>query len=403
MVKRGDKVPETPEGIKLLTLATGIRWFGWGLSEAFIPVFLLLFVDNFFKMGLLASVYDIFFFLALPFAGYFADHIKAKRMIMAGLIIYVFIGMGYFMAGLTSAVTFLIAARALNGISYSLDQVGRDTYIIRHTPKYEESRTFGRFDLFTNLFWIIAVLVGIFLYRYMPLHWLFFFVVPTSVIAFFLVFNIKEKEIKKEKRRFSIREIYSEFFGEIKRFRRGLKLLALMNFGFGIIASAIYFFAPAISYSRGENIVHAVLIVLAYAIPGLFGKHLGKVADKKKEKIFFAGTLALMALLLSLMLVTNFYVVLVTVFLASALFELFYLTSQGVMARITDRTHLGETDSSLNAIGSLGAVIGPIIFGLLIDRVNLSVAYLFMIFISLLLSILVYKRKDYLRMKVSRD
>ncbi len=388
---------EAPKGVRLITLATSVRYFGWGLGEAFIPVFLLFFVDSFLKVGILASIYDVAFFLAIPLAGYLADNIKAKRMIMAGLIIYIFIGLGYFLAGLTSMLIFLILARALNGISYSLDQVARDTYIMKHVPKNKESRTFGNFDFITTFWWIVAVIIGIFFVKYVPIHWLLFFITPTSIIAFFIILGIKEKKSKKKRTAFSIGEVYGKFFREIKNFNKGLRLLAIMNFVFGIIASIIYFFAPAISYLGGESIIQAVIIVFVYSLPGLFGKHLGKIADRKKEKIFIFGVLFLILLLFSLMYISNYYVILVTVFLASMTFELFYLAGQGVIARITERTHLGETDSSLNAIGSLGAVVGPILFGFLIDRVNLSSAYLAIIFITLLLSILIYKRKDYLK------
>lgn len=391
-------VTKVSKGVKLLITATAVRWFGWGLGEAFLPVFFLLFMKNFFGVGLLASTYNIVFFFSIPFASFLADNIQAKKIILAGLIAYALVGLGYFAAGLFGLVIFLFLSRALNGVSYSLDQVGRETYIIRHTPKKEESTVFGRFDLIANFWWMFAVVVGIILVTYfsIPIYWLLLVIAPTSIIAFFIVMRVKGKNPQKL-RKSSFIQVYKKFFREIKKFSKGLKLLAVMYFFFGVISSIIYFFAPTISYSEGGSIVKSVIIILAFNLPTMLGEFLGNIADKKKETTYFLGVLLLGVMVLSLMLIKNYYIVLVTVFIASTIFELFYLTNKGVMARITERTHLGEVDGSLNAIGALGAVIGPLIFGLLLDRISISAAYIAVIVTILILSILIYRKRDYLK------
>lgn len=388
---------DIPKGVRLITFGTALRWFGWGLGEAFIPVFFLLFAGNFLGVGLLASVYNVLFFLAIPFASFLADNVKAKRMIMASLIIYVFIGLGYWLAGLTSAIIFLILARALNGISYSLDIVGRETYIIRHTPKREESRVFGYFDLVANFWWILAVVIGIFLVKYIPIHWLLFFIAPTSIITLFLMMRVKEKEPPIKKKYSSILNVYKRFFREVRNFSDGLRILAVIYFTFGVISSIIYFFTPTISYLEGGTLTKSVLIILAYALPTLLGEFLGKIADKRKEETYLLGIAFIALSLASLMYFRDFPIILITVFIVSSVFELLSLTSRGVLARITERTHLGEVDGSLNAIASLGAVIGPVVFGLIADKMSVTVAYAVLIAVVLSLSILVYKGKHHLK------
>ena len=383
-------------GVRLLTRATAVRWFGWGLGEAFLPVFFLLFMKSFLGVGLLASVYNVFFFFSIPFASFLADKIHARTMILAALILYIFIGLGYFTAGLFGMAIFLFIARAINGVSYSLDQVGRETYIIRHTPKKEESWIFGRFDLIANFWWMFAVVIGIFAVKYVPINWLLLAIVPTSIIAFFMVLRMKgRRHIRKSKTSFF--GVYKKFFNEIKNFSKGLKLLAVMYFTFGVISSIVYFFTPTISYAHGGSLVKSVIIILAYNLPTMFGELLGKIADKKKEATYFAGVLFIALAVLGLMFLKDYYFILALVFLISSVFELFSLTNKGVIARITDPTHLGETDGSLNAIGSLGAVVGPIFFGLMIDHVSISAAYIAVVGGILLLSFLILKRGRYLK------
>ena len=280
-----------PKGINLLTLSTSIRWFGWGLGEAFIPIFLLLFSTNFLETGFLASVFNIVFFLSLPISAYLADNFKAKRMILAAMIIYIFIGLGYFLAGLAGLVIFIVISRGLNGVSYSLDQIGRESYFMRHSSKGETSRVFGRFDLITILWWIFAVLLGFAMVQFfnVKIHELLFFIAPTSLISFLVVLKLKEKNKKKKKVRFSVEKAYLKMFKEIKHFNKRLKLIAILAFVFGILNSIIYFFVPISAYLGGNGLIGAALLALVYSVPLMFGKNLGKIADRKKGKIYFFG------------------------------------------------------------------------------------------------------------------
>ena len=385
------KTRDIQKGIKLLILSTSVRWFGWGLGEGFIPIFLFMFSANFLETGLLASVYNLMFFLFIPIAGFLADNIKAKKMILAALIIYVFIGFGYLLAGLTTAIIFLIFARALNGISYSLDQVGRETYIMRHSRKNKISTTFGYFDTITQFWWIIAVIIGLILVKYIPIHWLFFFIIPTSILSFLIVLNLKEKPIRLKKSKFSLKKSYIKIFKEIKNFNKGLKLIATLSFLIGIISSAIYFFVPISIYVKGGNIIYAVIPVLIYSIPGLFGKKFGKIADKRKGKIYIMGLLSIILLLISLIYFKNYFIILIIMFLASATFELISVTNRGMILRLSDKTHLGEIDGSLNGIASLGAIIGPVLFGLLTDLFSFNKAYLIMIITTIFVLFIIFK------------
>lgn len=394
------KKEKTPLGIRQLTWSTSVRWFGWGLGEAFMPIFLLLFSASFLETGFLASIYHVVFFLSIPFAGYLADNIKIKKMVLAGLVIYVFIGLGYFLAGLTGAVIFVILARGLNGISYSLDQVGRESYFIRNSSKDKVSSIFGRFRMVANFWWIFAVIIGLLLVKFMsvPIHWLLFFIAPTSIISFFIVLKLKEKE--KNKKKVLLSKAYTNLFKNIKNFSSGLKIILLFSFMTGILSSIIYFFVPISAYIHGDGLVNAAILALVYAIPSLFGKVLGEVADKKRESIYLASFFFLILILVSLMFTQNYFLLMLIMFASSLIFELMSLTNKGMMARFADRTHLGETDGSLNGIAALGAIIGPVLFGFLLDSISKFNAYLIISFIPLIaLAVSFFGAKKYLKTK----
>ncbi len=365
---------EVDKGIRLLTLSTSVRWFGWGLGDTFIPVFFLLFAGGFFETGLLASIYYITFFLFIPFAGMFADNFKAKYLILFGLLIYVLIGLGYFLAGMTGMIVFLIVARGLNGVSFSLDQIGRESYFIRHTSKKKGSSVFGYFDKITGLWWIIGILIGFILIKYVEIHWLLLMVVPTSIVSFLIVLRLKEKRIKKKVK---FENPYLKMFREVKGFNWRLKRLAIIVFFFDMMSTVIYYFAPAVTYSRGTSLVGSAVLILAYSIPSLFGESLGKFADRVKYKGYYLCICSLILVLLVLAFSPNYYLLLASMFIAGLSFELSNLTHMGVMARNSDFGKIGEVDGALSSIGALGSILGPIIFGLLLSIFSPMHSYFF--------------------------
>lgn len=370
-------------GINLITLSTSVRFFGWGLGEVLIPIFLLMFSTSFLETGILASIYSVTFLISIPIAGHLADNIKIKKMILVGLVLYIFTGLGYFFAGVTGAVIFIILARGLNGIAYSLDQVGREFYIIKHSNKGDISKAFGKFDVITMFWWMFAVAIGLLLVKFMsvPIYWLLFFVIPTSIISFLIVLKLNERE-KKYKEKVFLLKAYSNLLKDMYKFDIGLKVLLLLTFVTGILSSIIYFFVPISVYVNGGSLIDAGLLALVYTIPILFGRLLGKIADNKKGGVYPMSFFLIIIILVSLIFAKSYIILSILMFVSSAIFELISLTNRGVLARFADRTHLGEIDSSLNGVSALGTIVGPPLFGFLLDSSGKTNSYMVIVFIS---------------------
>jgi len=81
-------------------------------------------------------------------------------------------------------------------------------------------------------------------------------------------------------------------------------------------------------------------------------------------------------------------------FFAGMTFELTSLTNKGFMARNSAYNKVGEVDSVLNGIGSLGSIIGPIVFGFLLDLLNPMHSYFSAILLVLVMFGFVYRMKD---------
>ncbi|HLD55559.1 MAG TPA: MFS transporter, partial [Candidatus Nanoarchaeia archaeon] len=128
-----------------------------------------------------------------------------------------------------------------------------------------------------------------------------------------------------------------------------------------------------------------------YATPALFGKYLGKIADKKRERIYIFSFCSIILIFIGIIVIKNYFIMLLIVFLASTIFELLSLTNRGMLARFADRTHLGEIDGSLNGVAALGAIIGPALFGLSSDLIGLDKSYMIIIFILIIVLFVIIK------------
>lgn len=382
--------------VRLLTAITSVRWFGWGFGELFLPIFILMFSASFFEAGLLSSIYQITFFLTIPFIGILADRIAIKYLIIFSLIIYLFIGAGYLLAGMTGIVLILIITRALNGISYPIYSISRETYFMRNVSKKNESQAFGRFDKIATFWWVIAILIGFLLINYVEIHWLLFAITPTSLICIFLALKMKKDKPKIKK---AFVNPYKRIFKEIKKFDGNLRTLSLIIFFFGMMDTIVYFFAPAVNYAQGESILSSAMLIFVYSIPPLFGEKIGKFADKIKYNGYFLSLASLVLVLLVLAFSPNYYLLLASMFVAGFISEFTFLTNMGFMARNSEYKKMGKIDATLSGIASIGAMIGPVLFGLFLDSFSQAQAYFIFIAVTFVMLTFIYKRKRFVNLK----
>jgi len=369
-------LPSVPKGVRIITWATAIRWIGWGFVEYLIPVFLFSFVGSYTETGLLGSIYSIVWLLVIPLIGYIANKISAKHIILMGLLIYPLISISYYLAGALGMVIFIVIARALNGLSFALDETGRDTYIRRHTENKKIATAFGFFETVTSFWWILAVLAGLVLITIFEIHELFLAIIPFTIIAFFMILRMpKDVADKKDihwKKYFSWKS-YSRLIKEIALWGNNLKRLAITDFLSTFIFTVIEFFLPIFIFVQSDgNFQRVIILMLIYSIPGLFGSPLGMFADKLGKTTIPYAFAGIGILLIVLAMTSSFAIQLLAVFIISLLGLLFGLSMSSETTKATDEDHYGSLSSSLSEIGGVSAVIAPIVLGFTIDSAGIS-------------------------------
>ncbi|MES2416093.1 MAG: MFS transporter [Patescibacteria group bacterium] len=367
---------EIPSGAKVLTRATGLRWIGWGFAESLIPILLFSFGNSFAEAGLLRSMFDIAFILALPIVGILADKMRATTLILVGLFIYFFVGAGYLLAGVTGLAIFIVLARFLNGIAFALDAIGRETYVRRHTPANKIATVFGYFDTVSNFWWIVASIAGIFLIKYFSIPLLLFMITPTSIIAFIIVwrFRKKEKEIGLDENK--IKDKTNNIFTEIKNWNLSLKSLVCFNFFINFAGMTVLFFLPIEVYKEGGSLTSVIIMGIVSALPMLSGWSLGKWFDVKGSKTFSISLLFFSLLLLSLSFLTGYIWRLIIAFLITMISEFLYVGSNEMVTTSSNPEHFGRVDGIMRSITTIGGMAGPLVVGILMDMHGAKTAYI---------------------------
>lgn len=372
--KRHFNKEEIPNSIRLITTVTSIRWFGWGFAETLIPVLIFSFGNSFAEAGLIKASVDITFMLALPVIGIFADRVRATTLIAIGAFLYLFVGFGYFLTGVTGMVGFMIAARLLNGVSWGLDVAGRETFLRRHADKGKMATVFGYFDTVANFWWVVAAIIGIFLLPFFSITELLFMIVPFSLISLWVVLAYRQKEERMDS--VAAHQVPMNLWKEIKEWSVLLKGIVGFNFLIAFTGSVVVFFLPIQAYKEGGSLVPVVLMGVAYTLPLLAGWGLGELFDAKGYKILNTSLILLALLLLSLAFFTSFIWRIVIIFVISMILELISVGSNELLTASVHPDHFGRVEGVMRSVTSFGEMTGPIIVGILIDITNTGSAFI---------------------------
>lgn len=382
------KKEDISTGTRILTIATSIRWVGWGVTETLLPIFIFSFVANYAQAGLLKSAYEIALILTLPLVGILADRIKPTTLILIGLSFYVIVGTSYLLAGLTGLAIFVVIARFSNGVGYSLDSVGRETYFRRNNPINKLATVFGYFDTVADFWWIVAALIGIILVKFIPIYWLLFFIVPSVMIAFLIVWKWGRKNDSKPNIHESEKSNYKDMLKELKSWNWQLKTITAFSFFMAMTGSIVAFFLPIQMYHEGTGYTPIIILGVIITIPVTFGWVLGKFFDKKGSRIF-VYSLTLFSILLVFLGKTDLYKWQILIaFLIGIIQEFISVGKMEMMASYANPEHFGRVDGFMQSIINIGIMTGPLVAGIMIDAFGIHSVYFSLAGLMLVLAII---------------
>ncbi len=366
-----------PRSIKILTIARSVRWFGWGMCETLIPVLLFSFSHSYVEAGLFRSIYNVVFILSLPKVSILADKIPAKKLILFALALYPLIGLSYFISGVLGTALFIVIARAINGVTWCCDSVGGDTYLRRFVISDHIAKSFGYLSALPNFSWMIAALISILLIPFMPITWLFLAIIPTSLIAILIFKSAPNDEIPIQT--IGSSRYFQNIIGAIKSvrdFKVEIWGLAYLTFFVACVDLLGTFFIPLFTYTDSKSLPRVVLISVMFAIPSAFAFWFGSFIDKvSKGKFIIFSLLAVTFLLGALSLVSGFTLQLIGIFILGISTVGISFAIQSLATKASAREHYGKIGGLMTGADEMGAMVGPILIGFLIDRIDMFTTF----------------------------
>jgi MFS family permease len=160
--------------------------------------------------------------------------------------------------------------------------------------------------------------------------------------------------------------------------------LLFLTFFVGITGTVGSFIIPISEYKGGGDLTAIILLSLALGAPSLLSYALGKMADKFGLKALVAAMLIQTALLLLVGRTVHYAVVFGLTFCLSLMDNLIYFSIAEMSANKSHKENYGKLSTLLIAAGSVGALAGPILLGVLIDMKDIHFAMLVLAAASLL-------------------
>jgi len=297
---------------------------------------------------------------------------KRMFLIMFGLCLaYPFI--------LLKTNSFLLYAIAMViwGVYYDLKNIGEFDFISRYANKKEHSDSFGLIQVFQSVGYLIApILVGVLIaenldWKPFALSWIFLLI---SIMFFAVLYLLNAKKGKAENKRMKRRRsmwIEASLWKKIGYIILPILILTLF---LNIVDSFFWTIGPLFAESLAEIHQFAGFFMTAYLLPALLvGWFVGKLTRKYgKKKTAFISLMIGSALLLPLYLTNNPFLIIIEIFAASIFLALSWPAINGAYADYISETsgYEKEIETLEDFYGNLGYIVGPILAGVISDRIG---------------------------------
>jgi len=349
---------------------------GLGIISPIVPLYAESLGATFVEIGLLSSAWSISRFIFTPPIGRLSDTRSKKKIIAAGLVIYMAVSILY---SLAASFTTLLSIRILHGIGSAMSMPIALAYAAELAPKGREGRYMGTMNLATFSGMGMGPLIGGSLTDIYSMDAPFYFMAFLSALSLLLTLKFLPDERKSRAEavsRPSFRKVLSK---RILRAAFIYRFVGALGRGsiFGFLA--LYISGPLESGGLGEPVTIAGLIIsVSMVSTALLQRPFGDVADRfnKVLLILLGGVISFSGYFILPLVPTVFWALLANIIVS--LGDAISMPSLTAMVTIEGRDlGIGTTVSVLEGAMSAGLVVGPLIAGILIEIFSLSAIFYF--------------------------
>ncbi|WP_137619777.1 MFS transporter [Companilactobacillus heilongjiangensis] len=311
------------------------------------------------QIGLVGSITTVGMMIGAFLFGYLADRFGKKNIMMVTLLVF---SISNLLLALTTDVNQFLLIRFITGIGLGGELPVASTIIADSFSGNKRSRMLILVDSFWAISWIFASLLATLV---MPAYGWKFTVIITSVTALYtLVLRHhlpEETNVKNDKLnlRIAMKQIWSP------EFRRSTLCLSILWFVIMFVYYGLFLWLPSILIQRNLSISRSFLYTFITSFAQLLGYFLaaylmGKLSRKKVLAIYIIGTI-IGAFLFGTAQTEAM------VLISGCLLSFFTLGAWGIMIALTPTQYpielRGMGIGFTQAIGRIGATIGPYLIG----------------------------------------
>ncbi|MQS52824.1 MFS transporter [Companilactobacillus mishanensis] len=337
------------------------------------------------QLGSVGAITTVGMMIGAILFGYLADRFGKKNIIIITLLVFSISNLGL---ALTQNVYQFMIIRFITGIGLGGELPVAATIIADSFSGDKRSKMLILVDSFWAIGWILASLLA---FLFMPIYGWRPTVIITSLMALYTLVlrrhlsdehNVKNKKLNLK---VSLAQIWSP------EFRRATICLSILWFIIMFVYYGLFLWLPSVLIARGFSMIHSFgyTLVTSFAqLPGYFlaAFLMDKISRKKVLFIYLLGTL--IGAFLFATAISSAMVI-----FSSILLSFFTLGAWGIMIAMTPTqypiTHRGTGIGFTQAIGRIGATIGPYLIGVSLGlKVSITIIFFYFV-IALIIGLLI--------------
>ncbi len=336
-----------------------------------IPVYLSRFEAKAGEIGFLVGVLSVFSLIPRPFIGRALLKIPERKFMMAGAMLYLLSSIAYLAA--PPFWPFLIV-RILQGMGLAFFSTASVALIANYTPENRRGQIISYYFLSFNFAFALAPYFGMLLINEFSFTVLFLVCTALSLCTLFFTLKLREVHgVPAEK----------ESMQHHPFLNREVLPSAIMAFLLNVIWGTLGAFFPL--YALRHGVSNPGIFFTFLAITLILGRALGgRILDMyAREKVIIP---CFIVVIISIVLIT-FSTTLLMFILVAIIFGTgwaFLYPSLVVYAVENSGSARGPAMGTFTALADLGAGIGPMIMGIILEWTNYSMMFLFLTLIGVI-------------------
>jgi MFS family permease len=363
-------------GFVVLCFSVFIAAIGVGIIYPVLPIYIKNLGASGFMIGLIFSSFFVSMALCTPFLGRLSDKVGKKLFITMGFAFSAIIALAY--VWVTNPSQFILV-RFLNGISIAMILPIIMAYIGELAPQGQEGSYMGIYSMSMFLGMAAGPVLGGIIFERWGSEQAFYSLAGSMGLAFLLTLVMLPARTPK-----GSQTIAKSPFKEILA-SRPLKGLLVFGFIFSTANSGLMVFLPLLANNQKLSMSQIGILASAFIFfAGILQAPFGWLANRwNRGKLVASSALIVAVGLAFLPLAKGFFPLLCLGSLLGMASALGPPAANAMMVEHSREIGLGVVSGSMNACNNAGAIIGPLVAGIIMDLINLDYAfYLFaMIFI----------------------